>query len=154
MTDNKIINALKCCISDDEGIRERPCKGCPLLQDDACSNSLRKYAFDLINRQKAEVERLKKEKHKLQKALNQSEDYRIIAKSEAYREFAERVKQISKEVTVPYIADTAIQEHKIGIFYYGKEDFDNALNKLLSNDMGRYDHYTDSFVKETAESNE
>ena len=52
------------------------------------------------------------------------------AKSEAYREFAESVKQISKEVTVPYIADTSIHEHKTGMFYYGKEDFDNLVKEL------------------------
>ena len=36
-----------------------------------------------------EIKTLKKDKYKLQKALNQSEDYRVIAKAEAYKEFAE-----------------------------------------------------------------
>ena len=58
-------------------------------------------------------------------------------KSEAYREFADKVEKISKEVTVPYIADTSIQEHKTGMFYYGKEDFDNLLKELTEkNDKG------------------
>lgn len=38
-----------------------------------------------------EIKNLKKDKYKLQKALNQSEDYRVIAKAEAYKEFAERL---------------------------------------------------------------
>lgn len=33
-----------------------------------------------------------------------------------------------------------------------KRTVENVLNKLLSNGMGRYDHYTDSFVKELTES--
>lgn len=46
-------------------------------------------------------------------------------------------KQAIKEVTVPYIADTAIQEHKTGMFYYGKEDFDNLVKELMGkNDKG------------------
>lgn len=120
-----------------------------------------------IEKKKAEIVRLQKE-NKEQKLILEAINDEMNplpfetdfdkamknAKSEAYREFAESVKQISKEVTVSYIADTSIHEHKTGMFHYGKEDFDNALNKLLSNDMGRYDHYTDSFVKETAESNE
>lgn len=55
------------------------------------------------------------------------------AKSEAYREFAERLKEISKEVTVAYVADTSIQEHKTGMFYYQKEDFDNLVKELTRN---------------------
>lgn len=118
--------------------------------------------LEVAKRQKAEIENLKKFVNDFSETLSNNckkadlEKWEAVdkAKSEAYREFAENVKQISKEVTVPYIADTTIQEHKTGIFYYGKEDFDTTLNKLLSNDMGRYDHYTDSFVKETTESNE
>lgn len=54
-------------------------------------------------------------------------------KCEAYRELAESVKQISKEVTVPYVADTSIQEHKTGMFWYRAEDFDNLLKELTEN---------------------
>jgi len=60
------------------------------------------------------------------------------AKSEAYREFALDLKcGVPQETGVIRCANV-----------------DDTLKKLLSNDMGRYDHYTDSFVKETAESNE
>lgn len=125
MTDKDIIKALECC-ADEMGC----IKGCPCFDPKAkgshCKVSkkleLEKLTIDLINRQQAEIERLKakcentqigynfaedeiknlkKDKYKLQKALNQSEDYRVIAKAEAIEEFAERLKAVSH----PY-ADT------------------------------------------------
>lgn len=61
MTDEQIIKALECCKDG-----ECRCKECPygvsecLTEDDV--SIILKDAFDLINRQKAEIERLKKEK--------------------------------------------------------------------------------------------
>lgn len=60
MTDEQIIKALECCSTD-------TCfsNGCP-LEDESdgadigkCTSKLSKLALDLINRQKAEIERLK-----------------------------------------------------------------------------------------------
>ena len=61
MTDNEIIKALECC-SDEMGCK----KGCPCFDPKSKSshctavgdNGLEKLALDLINRQKAEIERL------------------------------------------------------------------------------------------------
>ena len=50
MTDKEIIKALECC-------RDYDCKNCTV---DDCKDPLHQ-AFDLINRQQAEIERLKKE---------------------------------------------------------------------------------------------
>ena len=55
MTDNDIIKALECCsiIND--------CKGCYFNTheaEDICAREIVKNAFDLINRQQAEIERL------------------------------------------------------------------------------------------------
>ena len=80
MTDNEIIKALECCINDD-------CDNCPDTFGN-CEHNAMRNAFDLIKRKDAEIERLKKDKYKIQKAFNQSEDYRVIAKSEAIKEFA------------------------------------------------------------------
>ena len=90
-----------------------------------------------IERRKAEIERLKTAYKQCAWERDVfSKDANAI-KSEAYREFADGLKQISKEVTVPYVADTSIQEHKTGVFYYGKEDFDNLLKELTEkNDKG------------------
>ena len=57
MTDNDIIKALECC-----GIKS-DCKGCYFdthEAEDICAREIVKNAFDLINRQRAEIERLKK----------------------------------------------------------------------------------------------
>ena len=89
MTDNEIIKALECCADNTEG----KCRECPFHKlKISCIDGLERNALDLINRQKAEIERLTKDKYRLQKALNQSEDYRAIAKDEAIKEFAERLK--------------------------------------------------------------
>lgn len=79
MTDEQIIKALDCCHSELGNM----CSICPLFDpdNDYCEDELHKNALNLINRQKAENEWL------LQK-LQQ-------AKSEAIKEFAERLKSIS-----------------------------------------------------------
>lgn len=76
MTDNEIIKALKCCTGDLEG-----CASCPLY-DHPCDmgHKLNYYALDLINRQKAEIERL--ERH--------TEMYHEV-RAEAVKEFADRL---------------------------------------------------------------
>ena len=57
MTDNEIIKALECCASVDDGCLT----DCPLYDgDDSCFSTLLKPTLDLINRQKAEIERLNK----------------------------------------------------------------------------------------------
>ena len=57
MTDNEIIKALECCMSDNP-----PCTTCKYDGDtitvDECMGELMKDALDLINRQRAEIERL------------------------------------------------------------------------------------------------
>ena len=57
MTDNEIIKALVCCAND--GVN---CKECPYefshTEEKWCDEVLQKDALDLINRQKAEIERL------------------------------------------------------------------------------------------------
>ena len=54
MTDNEIIKALECCI-----LYKQICsENCPLCDVKSCKENLRKHCLDLINRQKAEIERL------------------------------------------------------------------------------------------------
>ena len=58
MTDNEIIKALECCHS------KGGCDGCPLNmqrfeREVDCVEIITQYALGLINRQKAEIERLK-----------------------------------------------------------------------------------------------
>ena len=106
MTDEQIIKAL----GYHRTTMENHCDECP-YKGIMCSIALSSDALDLINRQKAEIERLKKDKYRLQKALNQSEDYRLIAKTEAIKEFAERVKQeINFPLAVWKVFDNLVKE--------------------------------------------
>ena len=60
MTDEQIIKALKCCI---ESNSPEECSKCPLKRDNGnmseCLEQKERLSFDLINRQKSEIEELK-----------------------------------------------------------------------------------------------
>ena len=91
-----IIKALECCVKGLE------CKNCPANPHKGnygyCTSLLLKAALDLINRQKAEIERLEKDSKRLKKVEMQLDDamkmYDTI-KAEAYKEFADRLKENS-----------------------------------------------------------
>ena len=105
MTDKQIIKALECCKDG-----ECRCKECPygvsecLTEDDV--SIILKDAFDLINRQKAEIERLKAELKELdkpncsleevqQEEKEQAKYFNLAvecARDKAIKEFAERLK--------------------------------------------------------------
>ncbi len=55
-TDEQIIKALECCSTD---IRENTCPKCAFYKKHRCSTLMLNAVSDLINRQKAEIERLK-----------------------------------------------------------------------------------------------
>ena len=94
MTDEEIIKALECCADEDMGCEVCPywAKGCTVEKD----------TIDLINRQQAEIERLKEENkfhrktitENAQRALEVTIEEIEKAKSEAIKEFAERLKTI------------------------------------------------------------
>ena len=103
MTDNEIIKALECCNGWDGR-----CLNCPLNREGTnCKEKLNSYALDLINRHKADIERLEKETKDKERAYNdefclrkewQSKCRELlkeeqITKSEAIKEFAERLKE-------------------------------------------------------------
>lgn len=81
MTDNEIVIALECCNYD-------KCFSCPLRGDKNCLSNVRNYAIALIKRQKAEIEDLRKIVF-----MDRSEAIKNL-KSEARKEFAERIKTI------------------------------------------------------------
>ena len=99
MTDEKIIKALECCIKSG-------CSKCPLKRSFCSENVAMEYALDLINRQKAEVERLKSYKNLYEdlKAEN-LETIKAIkgCKAEAIKEFVERLKEKLKEECSPRV---------------------------------------------------
>ena len=89
MTDEQIIKALECCVKT-EFISD--CAKCEMFAFD-CRDILIENALDLVNRQKAEIERLKKRNTLLlKKKCNDINTARKIIKSEAIKELAERLK--------------------------------------------------------------
>ena len=92
MTDKETIKGLECCEKDD-------CDNCP-NDFGNCYANLAGYALALINRQQAEVERLKEEKLQVVVPLKNCgnsfmvKDAKTI-RTEAIKEFAERLKSES-----------------------------------------------------------
>ena len=81
MTDNEIIKAL-------EHHKKRKCFECPLRDNEkSCSVTISTLALDLINHQKAEIERLQTENNQF---ADIGKMYSEI-KAEAIKEFAERL---------------------------------------------------------------
>ena len=66
MTDNEIIKALEYCSTD---VRENTCPKCAFYKKHRCSTLMLNAVSDLINRQKAEIERLLQ---KLQQAKSEA----------------------------------------------------------------------------------
>ena len=85
MTDNEIIKALEVCTSE-----LQDCVLCPLL-DNCDPLVLDGQALDLINRQQAEIERLKIENQALRSAANSCKLHYNEARAEAVKEFVENV---------------------------------------------------------------
>ena len=85
MTDNEIIKALESEVKSTEYVDSDYCNGVDL--------TLIKSAIDLINRQKTEIEGLKIENKSLRSAANCYKLHYNEARTEAYKEFAERLKE-------------------------------------------------------------
>ena len=125
MTDKDIIKALECC-----GIKT-DCKGCYFdthESEDICAREIVKNAFDLINRQKEEIEFLRKtigknDKKALDVTLEEIEKSRV----EAIIGFAERLKQtITNEINTYYNSNG-------GGYYLAEdviEDIDNLVKEM------------------------
>ena len=97
MMDNEIIKALECC-SIGETYTDCEKNGCPLYLGITMGckyidkeNQLYSDALDLINRQKAEIEKLKGST--IVSNIMESQRIKREAKAEAYKEFAERLNE-------------------------------------------------------------
>ena len=98
MTDNEIIKALECC---GKPVNEECCSECPYyLGGQENCHKLLGDIIDLINRQQAEIERLSNfvtEERCIEIAREMIPAIVKQAKSEAYKEFAERLKESKKQ---------------------------------------------------------
>lgn len=86
MTDAEIIKALECCSQE-----TYDCDNCPLnkTEESLCFIEIKKYALDIITRQKAEIEKLKS--GIVVELDNYASEYDSKIKAEAVKEFAERL---------------------------------------------------------------
>lgn len=93
MTDKEIIKFMQCVMGNDANCSE--CEYQKTLPFPSCRRMCAKNALDLINRQKAEIERLEKElmKCKLEKEMLHQTVSEI--QTNTIKEFAERLKRTS-----------------------------------------------------------
>ena len=135
LTDTEIVKALECC-----GDEMHFCSVCPYyLQDkenDCCREDLCKDSLDLINRQKAEIERLQAEVT----AINNDYDNLMVEKDELFDiaevEFEEIKAEAYKECVEKAIdefeqwvgADKCISYSRI------KKVLDNLLEELVGDE--------------------
>jgi hypothetical protein len=128
MTDNEIIKALESEVKSAEYVDSYYCDGVDL--------TLIKNTLDLINRQHAEIERLNIENEILSKnadnafqdGLNEAQDLyaeqvKAEIKSEAIKEFAERLKQKS-------------EYYENGQGWEGRICYEDDIDKLLKEMVG------------------
>ena len=107
LTDNEIVKALEDCLKNE-------CDKCPFNNSETCQIDLMKLLFDLINRLEARIgiyetcnarkdeaiKHLEAENERLKEEielLHSDYTYKLVkkkAKSEAYKEFADRLKSI------------------------------------------------------------
>ena len=139
MTDNEIIKALVCCSNScDDGFAK--CDECPRFEEGSgCTLRTMKDAFDLINRQKAEIERLLKiiaDKEDscmgLATQLKITNELLKTAKSEAIKEFAEELEYFvlneDIEVAEPKCKD---YESYINGANQFRHQIKNGINRLV-----------------------
>ena len=134
MTDNEIIKSLECCISSSTALA---CFKCPMAKNRECYGSntninrlVAENALNLINRQRAEIERRKKDKYLIEEngeiELLPRTDIEEI-KSEAIKEFVERLTDIIQEnVNRSLDNPNGFDYYPIDVF----KDIDNLVKEM------------------------
>ncbi len=139
MRDEEIIEVLELCCTQDGQI---PCYDCPCWDDGVqkCEGLNHTDLLGLINRQKAEIEKLKSENEILsynadnafQEGLNECRElFEPEIKSEAYKEFADRLKMnITINNTNDGYLDYSVDYHCL------MEDIDDLVKEMVGEDNG------------------
>ncbi len=120
MTDNEIINALRCCVTGRCSTGE-----CAYLGRDDVADCLEQSGIDALNlilRQKAEIERLEKQNRSVIEHLKKARRQIKTAKAEAIKEFADRL----------------LFEFRAGVFGYSHIRFiiKNLLKEMVGDNDG------------------
>lgn len=121
MTDNEIIKALERCVKDGYPYG---CEGCPYRAED-CNERLDADALDLINRLQVKNERLKENLNIELENYATEYDYKI--KAEAYKEFAERLKEYREIVSYDRDFDAYVYGSHIHIDI---DEFENLVKEI------------------------
>ena len=87
-TDEEVIKALELC---SKSLSIKTCQKCPFYLQTNCVSALKLNAIDLINRQKAEIEKLQEEFLLIFEKMESEYDAKI--KAEACKEFADKLKE-------------------------------------------------------------
>ena len=137
MTDNEVVKALECCNTEYD---EYQCPHCPLLHK-GCKKALIQNALDLINRLKEKNEKLEEEvgkeftcfvgdPHKVEHCpyLEELE----TAKTEAYKEFAERLFEEKLAVILLENVSNEFAEGYQAALNYVEEQASNILKEMES----------------------
>lgn len=143
MTDNEIIKALECCINDE-------CEDCPLYGENApdvygnCVQNTKRNALDLINRQKAEIERLKTAFEVVKQECEDmfTANRNLMAEIEQWKEEANKYQnlwceavediQTAKTEVIKEFADRLKDYHKNyeGFCVVDDDDIDNLVKEM------------------------
>ena len=104
MTDKEIIKALECCGGENY---EDTCPKCPIRSDENCNCNLAKYSLDLINHQKAEIDKMKaivdQSDTNCRRVINLIGGYERqveTARAEAVKDLIEKLTEEYKEYTL------------------------------------------------------
>lgn len=127
MTDKEIIKAITACGIDMNCSRYPYNDNEPL--DTSCFSKLFKDTFDLINRQKAEVESLKEKNESLDTLVLSYGDYVTKARAEAIEEFAERLK--TKKFKYRTFGELV---YVLGEFIY-VDEIDNLVKEMVGEEQ-------------------
>ena len=114
MTDNEIIKALRLCA-------DKGCYHCTEYGKVYCRETIASLSWDLINRQKAEIERLKMDLAKCSIRIDNLYETADEIKSEAIKEFVDR---FEKEIeTTPNVN----AHFRFALLRYAKQIKDNLV---------------------------
>lgn len=123
-TDDEIVKALEMCNYNAD------CDNCPCVGE--CWN-VNKYAIDLINRQKAEIESLKEAY-----AIYEETTGLRWARAEAIKEFVDRLNKEAENVVIDREGDFVATNDKIydTVSDWCKETSDNLLKEMTGENNG------------------
>lgn len=135
MKDNDIIKALEHCPKCVYG----SCPECPMYGVNGCDSELMKLALDLINRQKAEIERLERSAKQWEDTAKDLYISRENIKAEAVKEFADRLKAVCRQArfSVTVTQDlTGIKKVLDNIPVVDESDINNLVKEMVGAESG------------------